>query len=141
MNQSLLYEIYKRLLCWAIMSGGNNQNNNVTEFKRGRGRPKKNQTVNNNEKKKKMNDNVILNVHIKEASLSKPKDEIILHFPFISLNDISYKNTPKKEPKNNPHDIFTINDGTTSTKSESDCLSENNNVNYIELIQQLESQK
>jgi hypothetical protein len=118
--------------------------NNAPEFKRGRGRPKKNQIINNGEKKKKFNDNNISqNVHIKEASLIKTKDEIILHFPLISLNDITYKNNNNlKEKKNDLHDIFTINDGNSVTKSDSDCISnESNNIIVIELKQQLDEQK
>lgn len=118
------------------------------EVKRGRGRPKKNQMGNNYEKKKKNNDNQqFSHVHIKEASLTKTKDEIILHFPLISLNDITYQNNkdenfpkPVKEKKNDPHDIFTINDGNnSSTKSDSDYNDNNeaNNFAVVELRQQV----
>lgn len=119
------------------------QNNNEQEFvKRGRGRPKKNQIM-GYEKKKKPLDNVAhTNVHVKEAPLTKVKDEIILHFPLISLSDISRVNVEyyPKEKKNDLHDIFTINDGNYST---SDCNndSEPNNIVIIELKQQLEEQK
>ncbi len=129
------------------MNNLNNQNNEP-EFKRGRGRPKKNQTINCVDKKKKLNDNNIApNVHIKEASLLKTKEEIILHFPLISLSDITYNNNNNddnivKEKKNDPRDIFTINDGYSITKSDSDCLSnESNNLAIIELKQQVDEQK
>ncbi len=127
-----------------LLNTQNNQNNEP-EFKRGRGRPKKNQIV-NNDKKKKLHDNAPSNVHIKEASLIKTKDEIILHFPLISLSDITYRNNGNdnavKEKKNDPRDIFTINDGNSITKSDSDCLSnESNNIAVIELKQQVDEQK
>ena len=128
------------------------EQNIIPEFKRGRGRPKKNQIINNGDKKNrpgsKLNDNNGLqNVHIKEASLIKTKDEIILHFPLISLNDIANRNNDNtkesyKLKKNDHHDIFIINDGNSITKSDSDCISnESNNIAVIELKQQLDEQK
>jgi hypothetical protein len=114
--------------------------------KRGRGRPKKNQMVNNYEKKKKPVENDMLgNVRVKEASLTQVKDEIILHFPLITMSDIMHKNSEQEnEIKNDPHDIFTINDGNLSnTKSDSDYnMSEGlNNIAVIELKQQIDEQK
>lgn len=123
------------------------QNMNEPEFiKRGRGRPKKNQIMGHYEKKKKTLDNTPLtNVQIKEASLTKVKDEIILHFPFITMNDIIPKNdgSMQKEKKNDPHDIFTINDGNSSTKSDSEYnnSNESNNITIIELRQLLDEQR
>lgn len=120
------------------------QNNNELEFvKRGRGRPKKNQIMGNYEKKKKPLDNIPhTSVHVKEASLNKVKDEIILHFPLITLSDISRKSNDHvpKEKKNDPHDIFTINEGNYSS-SDYNNDSEPNNIAIIELKQQLDEYK
>lgn len=118
--------------------------NKDPEQKRGRGRPKKNLMGNNHEKKRKINDN-INNTHIKEASLSKAKDEIILYFPSITLSDINYKkdNSESVENKISPHDIFTINEGNTSSKSDSDydTNQESNNILVTELKQKITEQK
>jgi hypothetical protein len=117
---------------------------NETEFiKRGRGRPKKNQTINNFEKKKKIFDDNNTNVHVKEASLTKTRDEIILHFPFLTMSDITKPSDDStKEHKNNPHDIFTINeDNYSNTKSDSDYNDSANNLAIMELKQQIDEQK
>jgi hypothetical protein len=120
------------------MSGLPNETENV---KRGRGRPKKNQTTNNFEKKKRAFDDN-MNVLVKEASLTKARDEIILHFPLITMSDIMRNNNEQTQPKtHNPHDIFTINDDNySSTKSDSDYNNENNYA-ILELKQQLDEQK
>jgi hypothetical protein len=120
------------------------QDNIEPEFvKRRRGRPKKNQVIGNYEKKKKPLDNIpMANVHVREAPLNKVKDEIILHFPLITLSDISRINNNNfpKERVNDPHDIFTINDGNYSS-SDYNNDSESNNIAIIELKQQVDEQK
>lgn len=118
--------------------------NKDNEQKRGRGRPKKNQIGNIGDKKRKLNDN-INNTHIKEASLSKAKDEIILYFPSITLSDINYRkdNSESTENKADPHDIFTINECNSSSKSDSDYdpHQESNNIIVAELKQKITEQK
>ena len=115
--------------------------NSAKPVKRGRGRPRKNQTQINNKSisSKKISNGTVTEGGTSITNQKDENDEIILHLP-LSLKDISVKNL-NVDQKNDNHDtnIFTIND--IHSDSNGDSNSEINDAYIFDLKEKIKEQE